>query len=315
MNLNDKTKKWVNNQLITKEQQTAILKHEDRQFLPFVLMGMLWLGLFCIGLGLTSLVAAHWSFLPVWSKLSGFVLLMGGAISTAVYAFKREKHLIAETALFFSFLMIGGGIGLIAQIFNLPISGAGGLLLWAALSLGIVLVSKKDFLLLLWIPLFVGGVIGFMKLELLLLFFEQSPVFATALLATALMGLIYGCHFFTNRWARSLYKWAIALYFPVLFLGDIAMHTALSGFLLSFFFLLLLAAFAVKEKRIRLFHLVSFFIAMRLIFLYFQLFDNLILTGIGFLIVGVFLLTAIGIWYVIEKKMQNRQQIEKDSLF
>lgn len=313
MNLSGKTKKWVDHQLITEDQQKAILAHEDKQFLPFVLTGILWLGLFSVGLGLVSLIAAHWTTLPEWSKLLGLVVFLSGGIGTAVYAFKKEKHLIAETALFFSFLMVGGGIGLVAQIFNLPINGAGGLLLWALLSLGIVLISRRDFLLFLWIPLFVGGIIGFMKLELLLLFFEQSPVFATALLATILLGIIYLSHFFENRWMKSAYKWAIALYFPVIFFGDVALHTSISGFLLSFSFLLLLTAFAIKEKRIRLFHITSFFMAARLIILYFQLFDNLIVTGIGFLVFGLLLLVLIGGWYVLEKKMKKISLIDSSN--
>lgn len=307
MNLNNKTKKWVKNHLITPEQQKAILAEEDRKFLPFVLMGIIWLGLFCIGLGIISLVVAHWTVIPAAVKLSGLVALLLGALGTAYYALRHERNFIFETALFFAFLMIGGGIGLIAQIFNLPVAGPQGLLLWAFLSLGIVLISKRDLLLLLWIPLFVGGIIGFMRLELLLLFFEESPIFATVLLAGILFGAIYLCHFFKNRWTRVIYKWSIALYFPVVFLGDLAMHSILTGFLISFAFLLLLLSFAVKEKRVFLFNITSFFIVLRLIFLYFQIFKNLVMSGVGFFLFGLLLLLVVGIWYWVEKRIKQNE--------
>ncbi len=313
INLRKKTQKWVDSHLISKDQQKAILNHEDKQFVPFVLFGFIWLGLFCIGLGCISLITAYWPLIPSVVKLIGVALFLVTALGVAVYALYQKKHLIAETALFFAFLMIGGGIGLIAQIFNLPVGGARGLLLWAFLSLGIVLISKRELLLLLWIPLFLGGIIGFMRLELLLLFFEQSPLFATTLLGGFLFAVIYLCHFFENRWARSFYKWAIALYFPVVFLGDISMHTVAWGFLLSLFFLLLLAAFAIWEKRITLFNITGFFIAARLILFYFQGLTTSVFSGIGFLLIGIALLGVMALWFFTEKKLQQKEFLSTDN--
>ena len=146
MNLKKKTNFWVENKLITKEQQQAILKKEEKRFLPFVLLSFLWLGILCFFVGFLTLVYAHWNNIADWIKLLSLGLLGIVVCLGVFYALKNRKKIMFETALFFSFFMIGGGIGLCTQVFNLPLMTHQGLLLWAFLSLGIVLVSKKEFL-------------------------------------------------------------------------------------------------------------------------------------------------------------------------
>ena len=119
MNLNQKTEQWVAQKLITQKQRDAILAAESKNREPFVLMAILWLGIFCVGLGIISLIAANWAFIPPVVKLAGAGALLAGALGTAFWGFQKEKHLMTEMALFFAFLMVGGGIGLIGQIFYL----------------------------------------------------------------------------------------------------------------------------------------------------------------------------------------------------
>ena len=58
MNLNQKTEQWVAQKVISPKQKEAILALETKKREPFVLMAILWLGIFCIGLGIISLIAA-----------------------------------------------------------------------------------------------------------------------------------------------------------------------------------------------------------------------------------------------------------------
>lgn len=306
MNLRNKTNQWVENRLITKEQQKEILKHEDKRFLPFVLMSFLWVGILCFIIGVVSFIHTYWLVIPTTVKVLFFILFSVFLVGLIFHSVKNRKKTLLETTLFVSFLMIGGGIGLCAQIFNLPLESHNGLFLWAVFSFVVVYFSKKEYLFLLWIPLFLGGLLGFLKLELLLLFFEQSPLFSTVFLACILLLIIYFCKNFKNRYATSCYKWAIALYIGVLFLGDNAVKNIFEGFLLFLFFMLIVLSLSIKERRVFLFNIISFFIVLRLIFLYIQLWGNSHLTGVGFLTLGSCILILCTTWYFLEKKMLSK---------
>ena len=91
MNLKHKTNIWVENKLISKEQQKEILKQEDIRFLPFVLLSFLWSGIFCFLLGLVSFLRAHWFDISLLMKTGIFlsVAIMIGVI--LFYAVKNHK--------------------------------------------------------------------------------------------------------------------------------------------------------------------------------------------------------------------------------
>ena len=308
MNLSQKTNNWVEHNIISASQRQEILEAEKIKQPPFLFLTLLWTAVLCLCLGIAAIMRAYWYQIPDSVKLTIVGVLIVGGLILSYLAVKKERHKLAETALFFTFLAIGGGIGLIAQIFNLPMDGATGLLLWAVLSLGIVLISKRKLLPFLWVPLFLGGIVGYMKLELLLLFFEQTPLFATTLLGGILICLIYLSHFFSDRMAQSLYHWSVILYFPVVFLGDLAMHNPFFGFLVSAAFLALLGFFAVMAKKMILFNVTVFFIVLRLLLLYFQSFSNPIGAGVGFSLTGIALLAGIGLFFYMR---QNRLKAKK----
>ncbi|MBQ6855261.1 MAG: DUF2157 domain-containing protein [Alphaproteobacteria bacterium] len=306
MNLSKKTDMWVKKNIISKAQREQILEQDVAKKKPFIFGTFIWLSVFCFCLGAISLITAHWHVIPDMVKLIFVFVVLGSGLILSFFAIRKERYKIAEIALFITFLMIGGGIGLIAQIFNLPVDSAKGLLLWAVLSFGIVLASKRKFLALLWIPLFLGGLIGYMKLELLLLFFEQSPLFATTLMGGILICLIYLSHFFTDKLAESLYHWSIFLYFPVIFLGDISMQNSLGGFFVSLSFLGLLLFFAVCAKRMVLFHITIGIIVARLLLFYFQSLPNLV--GTGILFIGIGLLMGLILFFLYFWKVQSHKK-------
>ena len=302
ISLEKKTHHWVNKNIISMAQREQILEQEHIARKPFVFFSFIWLSIFLIILGLSSVIGSFWQSIPESVKLGVATVLLFSSLIFSALAIKKEKQKIAEIALCIAFFMIGGGIGLVAQIFNLPVNGSTGLFLWLFLSFGIVLLSKHRLLAFLWIPLFFGGVIGYMKLELLLLFFEQSPLFATILLGGILICLIYLSHFFTDKFAVSLYHWSVFLYFPVVFLGDIAMPEVYQGFLISLVCLGLLLFFAVTARRTLLFNVTGFFIILRILLFYFQNIHHLYHIGIAFSLAGIGLLGCIGIWIFLKKK-------------
>ncbi len=311
ISLEKKSQNWVKQNIISMAQREQILEQENVTQKPFIFFSFIWLGIFLLALGIGSLVGAYWDVIPEAVKLIAAGILLVGSLTVAFFAIKKEKTRLAEIALFIAFFMIGGGIGLIAQVFNLPVDGTRGLFLWLVLSFGIVMLSKRKWLAFLWIPLFFGGIVGYMRLELLLLFFEQSPLFATGLLGGILICLIYLSHFFTDKFAVSLYHWSIILYFPVVFLGDIAMHSPFQGFLLSLGFLGLLLVFALSAHRSMLFNVTGFFIVGRILLFYFQTAHDLVHAGAGFLSAGIILLLCAGGWLAYKKKNLIVKKIAK----
>ncbi len=311
--LEKKTKTWADRNIISMAQREQILEQEHIARAPFIFFSFVWLGVFLVALGCGSLVVAYWPIIPEMVKLSVVAILLIGSFVLAYYGVKREYKKLTEIALVIAFFMIGGGIGLVAQIFNLPVGGIRGLFLWLIFSFGIVMLSHQKWLAFLWIPLFFGGVLGYMRLELLLLFFEQSPLFATTLFAGILICLIYLSHFFTDKLALSLYHWSIILYFPIVFLGDMAMTSAFRGFLLSLMFLVLLLFFAVTARRQLLFNITGFFIVGRILLFYFQSMYDLIHAGIGFLSAGVILLLVVGGWVYFKKIKKKKRKIDNQT--
>ena len=273
-------------------------------------MGFLWVGILCVLIGLGVLTHTYWSNIPMTIKIILFSLASVLLIFIIYEAVKKNKKHIFETALFISFLMIGGGIGLSAQVFDLPVNSKNGLFVWAILSFFVVLFSKKEFLFLLWIPLFIGGVLGFLKLELLLLFFEQAPLFLTLVLAGFLFLCIWIARNKKPNWIQAIYKWSVLLYIIVVFLGDRATNHPIIGFSLFAFFMLLLLAISVSEQRCLLFNFISLCLVIRLIFLFSQLAENLHLTGITFLSIGVIILLLGGAWLWLEKKLILKNKFE-----
>ena len=75
MNIKKRSKIWVDQKLITKEQQQKILKQEDKRFLPFVLLSFLWIGVLCCCVGLFSVFYEHWDKMPIVFKNIGFAIL------------------------------------------------------------------------------------------------------------------------------------------------------------------------------------------------------------------------------------------------
>lgn len=314
MNLEEKTQKWVDRKIITQKQRTAILAEQNERRRPFVLLGILWLGIFCVGLGIVSVLAVHWHTIPEGGKLTGLGALLTGALGVAGWALVKEKHLITEAALFFAFLIIGGGIGLIGQIFHLPADTFKGMLLWAALSFGIVFISKRQLLGLLWVPLFIGGVLGAFRWELLLLFFQQTPVIAIVSCAGVCLAIAYMTKQASVPFLKSIYHWAVILFFVILFLGDLGSRQIGVGFFASIAMMILMALFAVHYDKKTLFNWVCFLIAVRCILLYIQVTRAFETLGVAFMVGGVMILIGAGVWYQLEQRLFKQPKEMKKEL-
>lgn len=294
MDWKKKTNEWVAHDVLTPEQQTDILAFESSQKKTFQGLSIMWLGIFSFFLGILSFFTDNWDYIPDGIKLTGTVFLLIFSIIGTWYFFHKEHHVLIEIGLFFIFLVIGGAIGLIAQIFNIPMESGKGFLIWAILSFFVVLLSRRELLSLLWVPLFLGGIIGYMRLELLLLFFEQTPMITTIVLSGVLLGLIYLAGRVQKPFIQSVGRWAVVLFYCVLLLGENAQIDLWKGLGVSVGLLSALALYAFYSKRIKLFNLTLFFIAIRFLILYFQVLESLGKVGILFCVFGGLLLLVAG---------------------
>ena len=158
MSLAKKTAVWVQHQIISAEQQKNILDFErarsNKTFWnsAFIVAGSL------IGLGLCLLIAANWKVLPSAVKLTGDFALLGGLIY-AVWHCKRAGHNgLKELFAVLAFLLVGGTIGLIGQVFQLSGGWSRFALAWALLGLPYVLLSRSGFINTGWLLLLITAV-------------------------------------------------------------------------------------------------------------------------------------------------------------
>ena len=306
INIHKKTNEWLEQKLLSEKQRQNIVAYEHKTQRPFRALGWLWLGIFVLGLGITSALAQYWDMIPHSLKLVLIGILIVLGLGGIVYGFRREKNILMESALFFTFLVIGGAIGLIAQIFNLPVGTGDGLLIWALLSLIIVLLSERSLLSLLWIPLFLGGVLGYMRLELLFLFLSTSPVATVSVLATLFFVIIYLTGSVQVAFLRSLHYWSIGLFYLSLFLGERSIHDPLLSFGVSAVFLGVLIWYALATHRIRLFNLTLFFLAIRFIWLYLELFGKMGMFGVWTFLLAGAVLIGVGVFHIITDSKVNK---------
>ena len=159
MSLASKTTAWVEKQIITPEQRDNILSFEKSKSnntfwkTAFIIAGLL------IGLGICLLIAANWDNLSNTVKLIGDFAILGIFSYFTYYFWTKEKRGLTELFILLSFLMIGGSIGLIGQVFHLSGGWQSFAITWALLSLPFILISRVLFFNIVWFILLLNGLI------------------------------------------------------------------------------------------------------------------------------------------------------------
>ncbi len=135
--------------LINAAQATSIQEFEsEKGSRPYAMYSFVILGVAVISVGLISLIAANWEFIPDSIKLLGDFLILAGT-GTAIYYF-RDRLLFYALSVFYS-LFILASIGLISQVFHTSgqLYEAVGLALF--LTAPLMLFQKGRFLTHLWL--------------------------------------------------------------------------------------------------------------------------------------------------------------------
>lgn len=180
--LDKKITEWVQAGILNSSQAEAILSFERNKKSNAGLYSIITLGAVAIGIGIISLIAFNWKSIPDSIKLSvDFLALSGVAFSIYKVSEDPLRNKLAQILGVFLFLLIGGSIGLISQIYNTGGELYQAATLWAVISLGFVILSTSGVLLHFWIILALGAIAGHLEAKIhsykliLLIFFVLVP--------------------------------------------------------------------------------------------------------------------------------------------
>ena len=286
MSLTTKLSCWKEQNFITQDQCDQILAFErqrsGRTFWrgAFIVAGSL------IGLGICLLIAANWKALGNTFKITGDFLLLGGLFYTTFWCITHQKKGLTEFFAILSFLMIGGTIGLIGQIFNLEGGWHSFALFWALLAIPFVLVSRALFFNLGWLCLLLSS--------LNLKFNETSHNYTLIPLAfeKLAMWLTYFCIAFIGL------KWGT--------LNHITTETFPANLIVFAFFALRLFL-AVRTQNLISFRRNTILLEIYLFVLFASAFGNLFMSGIGFIAGGLSILGLIYLFRHTSRYIKNME--------
>ena len=192
--IHKKINDWVSRQLITKKQAEKIIHYEaSKSGRSWILYGFSILGFTTIAIGVISLIAANWQLIPGDLKLLiNFLLLI--LIALWVYSsWKQKRFIMFEVSLVFFMLLCLASIGLISQVYHTGGQLYEALLLWSAITVGLVLISQKIFSPFIWSAGFFSSlsITIFQSPTLQPIFQDRiAPVFMTLPLFCAFLAII-----------------------------------------------------------------------------------------------------------------------------
>ena len=313
MSLSKKTALWVKQEIITDEQRDKILSFENangnRTFwnTAFIIAGCL------IGLGICLLIAANWDKLSSAQKLTGDFILLAAFIFCTYQSIQKQRYGLKEMFSVLSFLLIGGTIGLIAQVFNLSGGWNNFVLAWTMLGLPFILLSKSSFFNMFWLCILLtlneGKLIEQLHTYTCDKFIYITPLCVLGLyllnIAFAKLDEIQGKYIILPKAASKLFLWVA--YYSVACIGvswglyqgwkiDQKALYALGAYAIVFGFLAFRMYLAIREQNIKSFKRNSILAEVYIFLIFACKMNDLWLSGVGFICGG--LLVLLFIWII-----------------
>ncbi len=296
---------WKENHLISEKQMQNILKYEQNRKTNISLSPLYWIAGLLIGLGIIMIISANWSQIADLLKLIIMFSIMS-LFSCALYiSINRNKTAYTEFFITLSVLSVGACIGLMGQIFNLSGNWSTFSLAWALLSLIYVLFSKLETINILWLFLLASGVNFDLFDQFIRLLFRGLEIFWLAI-SVLIFGLLSFCSrkLYCKIQQKIILPLAFAdlskflMYFTAIY-GGIALgydHNHSLSILANVFvfcFLGMRMLIALKFANVRSFvnniHICEIYI----LYLFISRFNDLLISGIGFIISGILLLVCL----------------------
>lgn len=159
MKIEIKIEQWQKAGLLTYEQSEKILafeKQESSERNPqMILYAFLMLGVSVVSIGIISVIATNWAFIPDSIKLGGMFLVLASLACGAYTAFLKEKKILFEVLQNGLALFCFGGISLISQIFHTGGEFYQAISFWLVIVAPLALMANRIFLPAVWTAIFV----------------------------------------------------------------------------------------------------------------------------------------------------------------
>lgn len=141
--------------IITPTQKLQILDFDNDVGHSWIYRILMILGIFTLGVGVISIVAANWQDIGDMVKLIVMLLLLLFSALGVLYYLKQNKAKVAEKWALSEFLFSGAAIGLVIQVFQL----SGGKIyaplgVWALMTFSLLFLPKQKLISYFWMPLF-----------------------------------------------------------------------------------------------------------------------------------------------------------------
>ena len=308
--------------LITSQQVENIISYYQKN----TDNNKLWKRLFVIAalliaLGIILVIGANWSVIPNFLKISmDFVLFLVLVYADYYFIINNKKNL-SEVFLVISFFMVAGTIGLIAQVYNLDGGWLSFARFWMFLTIPFVFLSKTYLINILWLLLlfnsFPHSFYTWLH-DIYSYFVSDFLPFPTEYNISIFSILVYFLLKFLYSFSIDLYhkfdrKIIITKAFSIIVKITIYYFVfimAIDKNFVNIIFVFSLLAYKMyksfqnrKEKSFRNYAILT---EIYILYLFVSAYGNLLFTGIGFIIGGIFLLISI---YVLRKVLAYIKKI------
>ncbi len=315
--LQKKLSLWQEKSFISAEQKQQILDFEEANKKPALLIGLSLVGVFVILLGLISIIAANWEYIPASVKLISDFALFACIIFASYKAYEKGKKKICEALLFAVFMMTGATIGLVAQVYQLSGNFSAACLSWSVLTLPLILLTKVRLLSFIWIPMFFLS--AYDSLRFLQKIMDKIIDFISSICAwqamLAALGIVF-CSLFAalfeylNKKCKKdivlfgvLYIYSVISMYICAFSGltitfDSHLFSFIPALIINLGFLGYMTYISYVTGKNRRLNTNLIFIAVTFFIVYLRWADDLLSTGIGLVISGILI---IGIVYLLHR--------------
>lgn len=186
--LSEETKQWVNDGLLTSDQQAKIMgRYSGRMEYRRLINTITTLGSILIGLGIILFVASNWDKIGRPAKIS-LIFAVITLFHLASYYFryiKKEYVGLAEGFTLIGAFSYGAGIWLIAQIYQIHYNFSAGILFWIFGILPIAYIYRS------WTVLSLSSILSFIWLASYQAYYPRREAYGFLLLLAPLVALSY----------------------------------------------------------------------------------------------------------------------------
>ncbi len=300
MKLANKLQNWVKQGLISPSQAEEILRSEQSNHSNMVWKWMYGIAGLFIGLGIILIISANWDYIPAWLKLFGNFAIWAAVLYHTCQSVINKKSKISEILLVVSFLFVGATIGLIGQIFNLSGGWQSFAMAWSLLGLPYVFFSRLLSFNFCWNILFFTS-FDFNFIERVFNYINQH--LDGLILAIAVLSLLsYAGKKLdesTNKYTllpKAFQSFSMFTAYMLVFSTCVWYNTGIISvlaYIIAFLFFGARMFMAVKAQDMLSFKRNAIAVEVYIFLIFVSRFENLLLSGFGFIVAGLAVLALI----------------------